>query len=167
MPSTPIGDKRVVTLHYTLTNAAGEELDSSRGDEPLTYLHGAGEIVPGLEARLEGKNAGDSAKLIVPAEEGYGERQGPGAQRVARDAFAGIDEIEVGMAFDTEDEDGELQTVWVVGVEADEVLIDLNHPLAGEELHFDIEILDVRDATAEELHHGHAHGPSGHGHDEN
>jgi FKBP-type peptidyl-prolyl cis-trans isomerase SlyD len=103
----------------------------------------------------------------VPAEEGYGERQGPGAQRVSREAFAGVEDIEVGMAFDTEDEDGELQTVWVVGVEEGDVLIDLNHPLAGEELHFDIEILDVRAATADELHHGHAHGPNGHGHDPN
>jgi len=161
---TKIAEKRVVTLHYTLTNPEGEVLDSSRGDDPLTYLHGAGEIVPGLEKRLEGKAAGESAKLIVPPSEGYGERQGKGPQRVPKQAFVGVEELEPGMAFETEDEHGNAHTVWVSSVEDDVVLIDLDHPLAGVTLHFDVEIVEVRSATAEELRHGHAHGPHGHGH---
>jgi FKBP-type peptidyl-prolyl cis-trans isomerase SlyD len=159
-----IGAKRVVTLHYTLKDGAGKELDSSAGGEPLTYLHGSGQIVPGLEKALTGKRAGDKANVVVPPAEGYGERKGKGAQRVPRAAFAGIDEIEVGMAFDTEGDDGHSQTVWITAVEKDVVTIDLNHPLAGETLHFDVEIVAVRKATNEELSHGHVHGPGGHHH---
>jgi FKBP-type peptidyl-prolyl cis-trans isomerase SlyD len=159
-----IGAKRVVTLHYTLKNGAGEELDSSVGSEPLTYLHGNGQIVPGLEKALTGKRVGDKANVVVPPADGYGERSGKGPQRVPRAAFSGIDEIEVGMAFDTEGDDGRSQTVWIVAVDKDAVMIDLNHPLAGETLHFDVEVLAVRKATAEELSHGHVHGPGGHHH---
>lgn len=164
MEDARIGDRRVVTIHYTLTNSKGEVVDSSRGDEPLVYLHGASEIVPGLEKQLSGKRAGEKANVTVQPKDGYGERKGKGPQRVPRDAFAGIDEIEVGMAFDTEGDDGQAQTVWIIAVDPDSVLIDINHPLAGETLNFDVEIVSVRKATADELRHGHAHGPHGHGH---
>lgn len=157
-----IGAKRVVTVHYTLKNGEGEELDSSIGSDPLVYLHGAGNIVPGLEKALNGKRAGDKVNAVVPAAEGYGERSSKGAQRVPRAAFAGIDEIEPGMAFETEGDDGHSQTVWIVAVDNESVMIDLNHPLAGETLHFDVEVLEVRKATADELSHGHVHGPGGH-----
>ncbi len=164
MEEARIGDKRVVSIHYTLTNSKGEVVDSSRDDEPLVYLHGSGEIVPGLEKQLAGKRAGEKCNVTVAPKDGYGERKGKGAQRVPREAFAGIDEIEVGMAFDTEGDDGHSQTVWIISVDKDSVMIDINHPLAGETLNFDVEVIAVRKATAEELRHGHAHGAHGHGH---
>jgi FKBP-type peptidyl-prolyl cis-trans isomerase SlyD len=156
-----IAAEKVVSIHYTLTNDDGEVLDSSAGGDPLVYLHGAGNIVPGLERQLEGKGPGEKLEVVVPAVDGYGEREGPGPQSVPRSVFEGVD-VEPGMSFVVEDEDGEEMAMWVVEVGDDEVLIDSNHPLAGETLHFSVEVIEVRAATEDELAHGHAH--DGHHH---
>jgi len=160
MEDAKIGDKRVVTLHYTLKTSKGEVVDSSVGSEPMTYLHGAGEMVPGFEKNL----AGEKHSFTVAPVDGYGEREGKGPQRVPRAAFEGIGEIEVGMALDTEGDDGHSQTVWITAIDKDAVTIDINHPLAGETLCFEVEVLAVRKATSDEVKHGHAHGAHGHGH---
>ena len=164
MEDAKIGEKRVVTLHYTLKSSTGEVIDSSVGSDPLTYLHGGGEMVPGFEKALTGKKAGDKHAFSVPPAEGYGERKGKGPQRVPKAAFDGIGDIEVGMALDTEGDDGRSQTVWITAIDPSHVTIDINHPLAGETLHFDVEVVAVRKATADEVKHGHAHGAHGHHH---
>jgi FKBP-type peptidyl-prolyl cis-trans isomerase SlyD len=152
-----IGEKAVVSMHYTLTDAAGEVVDSSDGSDPLTYLHGAGNIIPGLETALVGKTVGDSMKVVVQPEHGYGEIMPELIQVVDRASFEGVESIEAGMAFEASAEDGSARRIVVRDVEGDQVTIDGNHPLAGAELHFDVEIVTVRDATEEELSHGHAH----------
>lgn len=156
-----ITSNKVVTIHYTLRNDAGEVLDSSDGGDPLAYLHGAGNIVPGLEAQLEGKATGDKLVAVVEPKDGYGEKSGPGAQTIPLSAFEGI-EVKPGMTFVVEDDDGEQMPLRVLEVHSDHVTVDTDHPLAGETLHFTVEIVDVRDATAEELLHGHVH--DGHDH---
>jgi FKBP-type peptidyl-prolyl cis-trans isomerase SlyD len=158
-----ITDNAVVSIHYTLTNDAGETLDSSAGGEALTYLHGQGNIIPGLEAALLGKQVGDKLKVRIEPERGYGVRDPALTQEVPRSAFRGVDDIEVGMQFQAHAEHGP-QTVVVTNVTADTVTVDANHPLAGEYLTFDVEIASVRAATKEELSHGHVHGPGGHHH---
>lgn len=155
--SLSIADNRVVTIHYTLTDSEGEELDSSAGGEPLVYLQGAGNIIPGLENALLGKKAGDSLQVVIQPEDGYGELIDELRQVVSIDLFQGVDELEVGMMFETENEDGNL-LVTVTAIEEGNVALDANHPLAGEVLHFDVSVEDVREATAEELEHGHIHG---------
>ena len=159
-----IADRRVAMFHYTLTNTGGEVLDSSDGREPLAYLHGAGNIVSGLEKALEGRQAGDRFEVQVAADEGYGERHQELVQEVPRDAFRGVDTVEPGMQFQAQTPQGAL-SVTVTRVTDDTVTVDGNHPLAGETLHFAIEVTGVREATAEELQHGHVHGPGGHQHD--
>ncbi len=156
---------KVVTLHYTLRDAAGNELDSSGSDEPIQYLHGIGMIVPGLEDGLAGKRQGERAKVVVKPEDGYGERDPRGIQEVARDTFPPETPLEAGLEFEAEGPDGDPILASVVSIEGDTVTIDLNHPLAGVTLHFDVTISEVRDATAEELAHGHPHGAGGHDHD--
>jgi FKBP-type peptidyl-prolyl cis-trans isomerase SlyD len=151
-----IADQRVVTIDYTLTDERGEVLDSSNGEEPLTYIHGTGNIVPGLETALMGKSAGDSVKITIPAADGYGERDEELVQDVPRDRFPGED-IEVGMRFHAQGSEGS-QVVTVVAVDDSKVTVDGNHPLAGMNLAFDVKVLEVREATAEELAHGHIHG---------
>jgi FKBP-type peptidyl-prolyl cis-trans isomerase SlyD len=158
-----ITQQRVVTIHYTLTNDAGEVLDSSRCAEPLAYLHGAGNIIPGLENALAGKRAGDKLSVRVEPAQGYGERDDRLVQHVPRRAFQGIAEIQPGMSFHAESSNGPMR-VTVTRVAGDMVTVDGNHPLAGEPLNFDVEVADVRAATEEELSHGHVHGPGGHHH---
>lgn len=158
-----ISESRVVLMHYTLTNTAGETLDSSRGGEPLAFLHGSGNIIPGLEKALLGKKAGDALKVTVSPAEGYGERHPELVQQVPRRMFQGIRDIKPGMSFNAESAQGPRQVV-VTQVAGDMVTVDGNHPLAGETLHFDVEITEVRAATAEEMAHGHVHGPGGHHH---
>ena len=159
-----ITDNAVVTLDYTVTTPEGDLIDSSgQSGEPLTYLHGCGNIVPGLENALAGKRVGDAFHITVPPEEGYGERNDDLVQVVHRDQFVGIEQMEIGMQFQTE-ADGEVHVVTVTGLEGDEVIVDANHPLAGETLVFDVTVLAVRPATREELAHGHVHGPGGHHH---
>ena len=157
-----IANQRVVTIDYTLTDDEGDVLDSSSGQEPLTYLHGSGSIIPGLENALEGKAAGDALKVTIPAAQGYGERDEDLVQAVPRDRFPGGD-IEVGMRFHAQGSEGS-QVVTVVAVDDSNVTVDGNHPLAGMTLAFDVKVLEVRDATAEELEHGHIHGKGGHHH---
>lgn len=158
-----IAQNSVVAFHYTLTNDAGEVLDSSEGREPLTYLHGAGNIIPGLEKQLEGRTPGDKLQAKVAPEEGYGEVQPQLVQEVPRDAFQGVDSVEPGMQFQAQTQGGPLM-VTVTQVEGDTVTVDGNHPLAGQSLNFDVEIAEVREASEEEVEHGHVHGEGGHEH---
>src|SRR5215472_1615262 len=147
-------------MYYTVKNDSGEVLDRSDKDEPISYLHGTGGIVPGLESALAGKVAGDRVTVAVPAAQGYGERDPTLVQQLPRRAFAGVSVIEPGMRFEAHSEHG-ARTVTVVRVQGDMVTIDGNHPLAGQNLNFDVEIAGVREASAEELTHGHVHGPGG------
>ncbi len=154
-----ITDKLAVSIHYTLTNGAGEQLDSSRGEEPMVYLHGAGQIIPGLENALTGKQAKDRFTVTVEPAEAYGERVDAMTQVVSKEMFGEIDQIEAGMQFHAETSQG-MSVVTVTNVEGDQVTIDGNHPLAGETLTFDVEVMDVRTATAEEIEHQHVHSES-------
>lgn len=158
-----IADRTVATFHYTLTDAEGNVLDTSAGGEPLAYLHGVGGIVPGLEKAMEGKRAGDSFEVVVSPEEGYGQPNDMLIQTVPREAFQGVDTIEVGMQFQAQTPQGAI-SVAVTKVDADTVTVDGNHPMAGRTLHFAVEVVDVRDASVEEVVHGHVHGAGGHHH---
>jgi FKBP-type peptidyl-prolyl cis-trans isomerase SlyD len=153
-----IAPNRIVTIDYTLMNENGTILDSSNGGQPLTYLHGHGRIIPGLESELEGKAAGESLKVDVPPEKGYGPRLDSLIQDLPRNLFKEQQEIRVGMQFDATTEQGP-RRLTVIRVESDTVTVDANHPLAGTTLKFEVEVRDVREATREELSHGHAHGP--------
>ncbi|MDA9346361.1 peptidylprolyl isomerase [Porticoccaceae bacterium] len=159
-----IKENSAVSFHYTLTDDDGQQLDSSAGKEPLAYLHGAGNIIPGLESALKGKSVGDAMIVAVTAAEGYGEVQKELIQEVPRDAFQGVDSIEVGMQFEAQTGQGGTVPVTVTAVTEEIVTVDGNHPLAGKNLNFDVSIEDVRDATEEELEHGHVHGVGGHEH---
>jgi len=152
-----IDDNLIVSMHYKLTDDDENVLDSSDGSEPLAYLHGAGNIIPGLEKVLVGKVAGDSLQVRIEPEEGYGEIIPDLIQTVERAAFDGVDSVEAGMSFEAQGPDGSTQNIVVKEVNGDEVTIDANHSLAGVVLHFDIEIVDVREATEEEVDHGHIH----------
>ena len=164
MPEIPISDGKVAELHFTLTLDDGQIADSSRGQAPMLYLHGAENIPIGLERELEGKTPGAQMKIDLSPADGFGERNEDGVQDVPRSSFPENVEIEVGMDFGFEGEDGSVMTGWVTGFTDETVTIDLNHPLAGEALHFDVEVISVRDATPEEVEHGHPHGPGGHEH---
>lgn len=155
---------KVVRFDYTLTDDNAQVIDSSEGGEPLTYLHGSGNIIPGLESALEGKRAGESLKVRITAAEAYGERDADLVQHVPREMFEDSDSLEVGMQFQSGDPDGETRIVTVVGTDADSVAVDGNHPLAGVPLNFAVTIVEVRDASSAELAHGHVHGPGGHQH---
>lgn len=158
-----IAPNSVAAFHYTLTDEQNQVIDSSAGRDPLTYLHGSGQIVPGLEKQMEGRSAGDKFNAEVAPEEGYGAHQPGLMQEVPRDAFQGVEDIQPGMQFQGRGPQGEIN-VTVTGVEDDKVFIDGNHPLAGKTLHFAIEVIDVREASAQELEHGHVHGAGGHQH---
>ncbi len=155
---------KVVSIDYTLKDDEGNLLDSSEGNAPLAYLHGKGNIIPGLENELEGKQTGDSLSVRVEPKEGYGERNDALTQVVPRQMFQGTDTIEVGMQFHAADEQGNTQVITVTAVDGDDITVDGNHPLAGVALNFDVKVVDVRDATEEEMAHGHAHGAGGHQH---
>jgi len=154
---------RVVTIHYTLKNDGGEVLDSSSGGEPLAYIQGHGNLVAGLEKALEGKPAGASLAVSVAPADGYGVRDEALIQRVPKRSLQGAGEIKKGMQFQARTEDG-MRLFTVTGFAGDMVTLDGNHPLADQTLHFDIEVVDVREATSEELEHGHVHGAGGHHH---
>lgn len=149
-----ISDKKVVRLDYTLRNAAGEVLDTSDGAEPLAYLHGAHQIVPGLERELNGLAAGDSKDVVVPPEDGYGVHDPQGIFAVPRVAFPDGVTLSVGDSFIGEDDQGGAVPVRVIEVSEDKVVVDANHPLAGETLYFHVDVREVRDATLEELMQG-------------
>ncbi len=159
-----IAVNKAVSIDYTLTNDAGEVIDSSAGGAPLVYLHGAGNIIAGLENALEGKQAGDELSVAIEPEDGYGEYSVELVSTLGREMFEGVDQLEVGMQFHASGPDGSMQVVTVRDVDGDEVTVDGNHPLAGQRLNFQVKVVAVRDAAAEELAHGHIHGEGGHHH---
>lgn len=154
--SLMIGKNAVVSINYTLTNDAGEVMDTSEGREPLTYLHGANNLIPGLEKEMEGKSSGQSFKVTIPPAEAYGESNPELVQTLSKDMFKGVDKVEPGMGFTAQGPQGE-QHIVVTAVDGDQVTIDANHPMAGKTLHFAVEIVNVRDASEEEIEHGHVH----------
>lgn len=158
-----IAKHSVVEMGYTLTDGDGKVLDSSEGGEPFVYLHGVGTLIPGLESALEGQTAGEQLQVTVPPADGYGERNAALCQQVPRSEFQGVDELKEGMQFRVPTDEGQV-VVTVTDVGDETVTIDGNHPLAGNTLHFDVAVLNVREATAEEIEHGHVHGPGGHQH---
>ncbi len=159
-----IGNDYVVQFNYVLTDDDGAIIDKSPEGQPLAYLHGHRNIIPGLEKQLEGKTVGDKLVATVAPEEAYGEFDDAAVQEVPRENFQGVDNIQVGMQFQSQTDDGHVMLVTVRDVQDDKVIVDANHPLAGKTLHFDVEIVDVRPATKEEIAHGHAHGVGGHHH---
>ena len=158
-----ISKNSVVTLNYKLTNDQGEILDESQ-DGSFLYMHGADGIIPGLESQLEGKSAGDTFTAHIEPADGYGERDDSMEQVVPRDMFDKEHPIEEGIQFHAESPEGDMLTVTVTKVEGDDITVDGNHPLAGIALNFDISVADIREASAEEIEHGHVHGPDGHHH---
>ena len=154
---------RVVTIHYTLKDDSGAVLDSSAGGEPLAYIQGHGNLVSGLEKALEGQEGGSTIAVVVPPAEGYGMRDAALIQRVAKRTLQSSGEIRKGMQFQARTDDA-MRLFTVSAVIGDMVTLDGNHPLADQTLHFDIEVVEVREATAEELEHGHVHGAGGHHH---
>ena len=160
--TSTVNDGLVVSIEYTLKNGEGAILDKSEGN-PLLYLHGHDNIVPGLESELAGKSVGDKLDVEVPPKLGYGERVGPGPQAIARSSFPADAPLAPGINFLIETEQGHMP-LWIVEVKDDAVMVDGNHPLAGVTLHFAVEIVAIRDASEEELAHGHPHGPGGHHH---
>jgi FKBP-type peptidyl-prolyl cis-trans isomerase SlyD len=155
-----IQDKKVVSFHYTLSDSSGERLESSRERDPMHYLHGAGNIIPGLEKAMQGKSAGDNFTVTVAPAEAYGERSDANLQRVSAKHFRNPKLLQPGQIVALQTEQGPVQ-VTVVKVGRFNVDVDANHPLAGQALTFDVEVTAVRDATEEELSHGHVHGPGG------
>ena len=152
-----ITQNTVASIEYTLKDQEGEVLDTSEGREPLTYLHGSGNLVPGLEAALEGNGEGDSVSVTVEPAEGFGERDENLIQQVPKTAFEGVDSIEAGMRFQASDENGQGRIVTVTEVADDQVTVDANHPLAGVPLNFNVNVVEVRAASDEEIEHGHVH----------
>ena len=158
-----IAENAVVVIDYKLTDNDGEVIDSSEGAGPLAYLHGAGNIIPGLEAALLDKVAGDDVTASIEPVDAYGERQEDMKQEVPKELFGGIDNIEVGMQFQSDTDQGPVM-VTVVSIGDEMITVDGNHPLAGVHLNFDVTIREVREASKEELEHGHVHGEGGHHH---
>lgn len=161
-----ISANKVVTLAYTLTDDEGVMIDQS-DDGSFKYLHGAENIVPGLESALDGQSSGSELNVVVEPADGYGERNDTFVETVPRTAFSEDDDIQVGMQFHAESAEGDTMIITVIDVDGDQVTIDGNHPLAGVRLNFQVKVMDIRDATAEELEHGHVHGAEmGHVHGE-
>lgn len=160
---TKIAQNTVVSLDYTLTNDSGEILDKSENGQ-FVYLHGANNIIPGLEQALDNKSINDKFDVVIEAEDAYGLKDDSKKQTVGRDMFEPGSPIDVGVQFHAQGPEGEMLVITVTEVNGDEITIDGNHPLAGERLHFDVEVKEVRAATEEEISHGHVHGPGGHQH---
>lgn len=160
-----IAPNTVASLAYVLTNIQGETLDQADAQHPFVYLHGAHNIIPGLENALAGKQAGEQLEVTIPPELAYGSKDKSLLQQVPRSMFAGADEAHIvpGAQFHAQTNAG-MQTIVITAVDGDMIMIDGNHPLAGETLHFKVTVLEVRLATKDELSHGHAHGPGGHHH---
>lgn len=155
----------VVSFHYTLKNAAGEVLDSSSGGEPLSYLHGHGQIVPGLERAITGKAAGgETFPVVVSPDEGYGVKRDELIISVPKEHWNLPETVGVNEIVELQSNEGQRIPARIIEMKADEVVLDANHPLAGEALHFEIQLTAVRPATKEEIEHGHVHGPGGHHH---
>jgi FKBP-type peptidyl-prolyl cis-trans isomerase SlyD len=158
-----IAADRVVTIHYTLKNDQGATIDSSAGGEPLAYIQGHGNLVAGLEQALEGKQDGATLAVVVAPQDGYGVHDAALIQRVPKRSLQGSGEIKKGMQFQARTDDG-MRLLTVTAIIGDMITLDGNHPLADQTLHFDVQIVGVRAATAEELEHGHVHGAGGHHH---
>ena len=152
-----IEKEMAVSIHYTLTNDAGKQLDNSRDQEPMVYLHGSGQIISGLEGTLLGKSVGDKFVVTIPPKDAYGEKRDDMVQVVPIKMFEGIDKVEVGMQFHADASHG-VNMVTVKKIEGSEVTIDGNHPLSGESLTFDVEVMNIRPATEKELSNKHIHG---------
>ena len=159
-----ISKNKVVSIGFKLTDAQGSLIDESTTEEPLMYIQGIGSFIPAVEQALEGKEAGDELKVTVTPEEGFGQRDEDLVHSVPRDRFQSADQLEVGMQVQGQDDSGTPAIFTVVGVDDQNIKLDGNHPLAGMTLNFDVKISEVRDATAEEIDHGHVHGPGGHHH---
>jgi len=158
-----ISKGKVASIHYALKDPAGEILESSEGEDPLAYLHGYGNIIAGLEKALEGKKAGEKLQAVIPPEEGYGIREESLVKILPLSSFQNFNQVEVGSQFQAETSHGP-RLATVTNIDDQNVTVDLNHPLADQTLNFDIDVVAVREATEEELSHGHVHGPGGHGH---
>ncbi len=159
-----VGKGSVVSIDYQLHFGDGEVIDASAPGEPLSYIHGEGHVVPGLEKALDGLSPGDARKVVIAPDEGYGKHDPRGIQKVPRSAFPTDTAPEVGLSMIAQGPDGESVPFIVREVQPEEVTIDLNHPLAGKTLHFDVTVREVRAATEDELKHGHAHGEEDHQH---
>jgi FKBP-type peptidyl-prolyl cis-trans isomerase SlyD len=159
-----ITSNKVAIIHYAVSDSEDTLIDSSYDHKPLAVIHGTGFLIPGLEEALEGHETGDKFTVSVPPESGYGERFDDYVQTVPKEMFADIEDLEVGAQLRATTDDGE-QTVIVVDMTEDTITVDGNHPLAGIELKFEVDVIEVRDATADELEHGHVHGEGGCGHD--
>ncbi|AEP31115.1 FKBP-type peptidyl-prolyl cis-trans isomerase [Brumicola nitratireducens] len=158
-----IADQKVVSLNFTVKDSEEQIIDSSEGGAPLVYLHGQKNIIPGLEAALEGKAIGDEFDVTIEPAEGYGDYNEEILQVMPKEAFQGVETIEPGMVFTAQTQKGPVQLA-VTKIEGEEVTVDPNHPLAGKTLNFTGSVIEVRDATEEELAHGHVHGEGGHQH---
>jgi FKBP-type peptidyl-prolyl cis-trans isomerase SlyD len=158
-----IAQHTVVTLNYTLKDSEGKLLDTSEGRQPLVYLHGVGALIPGLENELNEKQKGDNVVAIIEPKDAYGNRRDDLLKVVPKNGFQGEEEMVVGMQVQLETEHGPAIAV-ISQIEGEEVTLDLNHPLADMTLHFDVTVEDVREASEEEISHGHVHGPGGHEH---
>ncbi len=156
-----IANNTAVSIHYKLTNDKGEEIDSTDGGAPLVYLHGHGNIINGLEKALQNRHVGDKFNIRIAPADAYGEFSEDMIQVVSRDMFDGIDEIEVGMQFHAAVNSG-TGVITVTKIDGDDITIDGNHPMAGQSLNFDIEVVNVRLATKDEISHGHIHGAGCH-----
>ena len=152
-----ITENCVVFMHYTLTDDDGTTIDSSVGGEPLPYLHGGNNIVAGLENALNDLEAGAKITVAVQPEDGYGPVMDEAIQTIPLDAFGDADDIQPGMQFQAQGPEGQVQVITIKEVTEEGILVDGNHPLAGKVLNFDVEVMEVREATAEELKHGHPH----------
>ena len=159
-----VSQHKVVSIHYKVADAdSAEVIDSSEGGEPMTYLHGARNIIPGLEQALEGKEVGDELEVTIAPEDAYGEYSDDRIQQVPIEAFKEMEKVEPGMVVTAQSEQGQINLV-VTEVDEATVTVDANHPLAGKSLKFDVRVDAVRDASEEEIQHGHVHGPEGHDH---
>ena len=156
----PIEDRKVVSFHYTLTNDKGEQIESSREREPMAYLHGYRNIIPGLESAMAGRDVGDTFEVTVTPAEAYGERNPDAVQRISAKHFPDVRKLSPGQVVQLQTRQGPVQAV-IVKVGRFNVDVDANHPLAGQTLTFDVEVTEIRDATREEIDHGHVHGPGG------
>lgn len=160
---TKITQNSVVSLDYTLTNDAGDILDKSENGQ-FVYLHGTNNIIPGLEKALDGKSLNDEFKATIEADDAYGHKDDSKRQVVGREMFEADSPIEEGTQFHAQSPEGEMLMITIAEVNGDEITIDGNHPLAGERLHFDVKVSAIREASEEEISHGHVHGEGGHQH---
>jgi len=158
------GQQKVIKFNYTMSDNDGEVIDSTEGQEPLTYVYGSSSLKPALREKMEGRQSGDSFQVAVEAEDGYGLRDRSLVREVGREMFGDIEKLEPGMLFQTTNAGGATEMVTIISADADTVTVDHNHPLAGVTLNFAIDVIEVRDATAEEISHGHVHESGDHQH---